>query len=173
MTTIGTIITTHTGPARVVVMVPGGTRPDGQDYNQALTQAVASAAVPAAGAPVNAAQQSDNGQSSPSTATPAPSPVSSQPAMQAVFVLDPHAITASPFGSGSSDDQNNTDGQQTGAKDQTRSADGTTGHDGKSHWQPSGLAKITAMYRTAEKLTASEGGDAAPAATGDHLSILG
>ena len=169
MTTIGNIITTHTGLARVVVMVPGGTRPDGQDYNQALTQAVASGAVPAAGAPVNAAQQSDNGQSNPSTAIPAPSPVTSQPAMQAVFVLDPHAITASPNGS---PDSSSTDGQQkqTGTTDQTRSANGP---DDKAHWQPSGLAKITAMYRTAEKLTASEGGDSGAAATGDHLSILG
>jgi len=157
-------------------MVPGGTRPDGQDYNQALTQAVASGAVAAAGAPIAAPQQSDNGQNTPTTTAPAPSPVTSQPAMQAVFVLDPHAITANPNGSpdssGSTDGQtgkNDTDGQ-TGTKDQTRSADGSTGPDGKSHWQPSGLAKITALYRTTEKLTASEGGDGS---IGDHLSILG
>lgn len=176
MTTIGTIITTHTGPARVVVMVPGGTRPDGQDYNQALTQAVANGSAVAAGVPLSAAQQSDNGQNNTTTTAPAPSPVTSQPAMQAVFVLDPHAMTASPDSSSSSGDQSgkdNTDGQQTGTKDQTRSADGSTGPDGKPHWQPSGLAKITAMYRTAEKLTASEGGDASPAASGDHVSILG
>jgi hypothetical protein len=99
--------------------------------------------------------------------------------MQAVFVLEPQAVTASPNSSNLSGDQNGMDangnnddtgknGKDGDAASSSRSADGTS-HTGKpGHWEPSGMAKITAMYRSAEKLSAEEA-----AANGEHLSVLG
>ena len=190
MTSVGTIINTHTGPARVVVMVPVGARPDGQNYSQALTQAVANGAVTAADAattsPAALAQQNAAGNpTSPASSGPTAAMVTSQPVVQAVFVLDPHALSASPDSSGPQTDGQSSDGTSSGlngsstdpqnGKDGTRSADGSAsdgtdkaGENGKSHWQPSGSARIAALYRTTEK-TASD----SAASVGDNLSILG
>lgn len=189
MTSVGTIINTHTGPARVVVMVPVGARPDGQNYSQALTQAVGNGAVAAADAsvPAVAAQQNAAGtQSAPASSGSAS--ITGQPAVQAVFVLDPHALSASPNNSGTQTDDQNGDGNGSdnsglsgsptdpqNGQDGTTSADGSSsgathkaGESGKSHWQPSGSARIAAIYRNTEK-SASDNA----ASVGDNLSILG
>lgn len=176
MTTIGTIIRTHTGPARVVVMVPADARTNGESY---LTQAVAGGSVPATVAP--AVQASAGGQSGSSgndsgTTTTA----STQAAVQSVFVVDPHALSGN---AQSSDGQGDPITQPDNASSADKS-DGTSSatvtsdqkaaqkaEDNKQahHWEPSGSAKIAALYRSTEQLNG--GNDTT--AKADHVTIYG
>lgn len=202
MTSVGNILNTHTGPVRVVGMVPVAVRANGPDYNQALTQALEGEAASAVTADI-----SSEGQAAAAAAAQLATTAASQPTVQAVFVSTPQAVTATPDGVQGGD--NNQNGANAGGTDQTDGSIQANGHDkngdgksdtpdasgndsgstsglgkdasteksdtgksGKSaHWEPSGLAKIAALYRSTEKLSATQ---SAPTAAGsDNLDILG
>jgi len=154
----------------VVVMVPVGARPSGEDYSQALTQAVGGSAAVAANVPAALAQQQDSsGQNADASMVNGPSSASLQAAVQAVFVQDPQGTDAPPGTTNPNGENSNGNSSDTTDKSQT-DADKTAKSSKPSHWEPSGLAKIAALYRDTEKLASAQDSGTA---TGDHLSILG
>ncbi|HVI52251.1 MAG TPA: hypothetical protein VM661_13640 [Candidatus Sulfotelmatobacter sp.] len=193
MTSVGNILNTHTGTVRIVGMVPVGARANGPDYNQALTQALGgdsaspSTAVTTDISAAGQAAAAQQGSDATNASTPAP--------VQTLFVSDPDGdddqTKAGESGgdgqgdmtaSGRKDSANgpqsasgqNADGQNGNGDDNGDGADKTDAAEksGKpAHWEPSGSAKIAALYRNTEKLAAGQDGNIPT--SGDGLSILG
>ena len=159
MTTIGNIINTHTGPARVVVMLPAAAKTDQQSYSQALTQAVAGGLVSVPGA--NPAGSQQPGGQTPSSSSDSPA-ISTSAAVQSVFVEHPQAMGAPEMSANLSGAQGQSGSSFGGNSDTSSQDDGQTGDQNKSQsqtqaqahskWEPTGLAKVSALYRHTGKI---------------------
>ncbi len=144
-------------------MVPGGVRTDGTTYSQALTQALTGSAVPQPQDPTQAQTPATPG-SDAATAAAQSSDSTDQAPVQSLYRAD----TTTPGGNsqaGSGTAPSSTSTGQTGGQGQDAKAVSDT----PTYWTPSGLAKIAAMYNTAEHRSGNNKG----AIGADHLNILG
>ncbi len=157
---IGTIIPTHTGPVRITGMVPGGVRTDGTTYSQALTQALANSPAPAQ----DQTQAATAPGADQNTAANQTADTSGQTPVQSLYLADNTSQNTAP-NSGTAD-TNTGSGGTAAVGGQAPEAKAVS--DTPTHWTPSGLAKIAAMYSSTEQRGGGKG-----AIGTDHLNIMG